>query len=568
MKSLQKVTLPKTTLFQQVTKKPVLIVFLLFTYFGFSQPKTFTRQDTLRGSITPQRAWWDLKFYDLHTDIRFSDSTISGHNTIRYKVNSKNQLMQIDLQAPMKITRIIQDKQTLKFTSDGNAHFIQLQKKQIKGETNELTVYFEGKPHVSTNPPWSGGFTWQRDTEGNPFIATTCQGIGASLWWPCKDHPADEPDSMQLTVSIPALPGIMAVSNGRLEKDFYSDEASGRKRISTWKVRNPINNYGVNINIGNYFSFFDTYEGENGKMLDCSYYMLKNHVQPAEGQFLQVHKMLKAFEHWFGPYPFYEDGYKIVEVPYLGMEHQSSVTYGNNFKNGYNRRGVQTDLSNTGWGFNFDFIIIHESGHEWFANSITNRDPADMWIHESFTSYAENLFLDYYYGKQASAEYVIGTRENIQNDIPVIGVYNLNEEGSVDMYYKGANMLHTLRQLADNDEKWRNILRKMNSVFYHQTVTTQQVEAFLAAETGIHLKAFFDQYLRDVRIPVFEYTIENRILKYRWTNCVPGFDMRLKIVAGQVIWLKPSPEWQEMTLQTDKIQTDVNFYVQYKSLNQ
>lgn len=536
------------------------LLFCLFTFFGLSQAPVFTRQDTSRGSITPQRSWWDLRYYDLSVDVSLKDSTISGQNTIRYTVLTKNQVMQIDLQAPMKITRILQDGKEIKFTSDGNAHFIQLRKRQLPGAVNELTVYFQGKPHVSTNPPWSGGFTWQQDDNGDPFIATTCQGIGASLWWPCKDHPYDEPDSMQINATIPAMPGLMAVSNGRLE---HAVAASSGKKTFTWKVRNPINNYAVNINIGRYASFSEVYAGEKGP-LDCTYYVLSDHLPQAKGQFLQVSKMLRAFEHWFGPYPFYEDGYKLVEVPYLGMEHQSSVTYGNNFKNGYNRKGEQVDLSNTGWGFSFDFIIIHESGHEWFANNITDKDAADMWIHESFTSYAENLFLDYHFGSQASADYVIGTRENIRNDRPLVGIYNVNYEGSGDMYYKGANMLHTLRQLVGNDEQWRLILRKMNQVFYHQTVTSRQIEDFLSAETGIALKPFFDQYLRDTRIPQFEYRIADGKLKYRWARCIETFDMKLKINAeGQSIWLSPKTTWQELPFPAKNLEPDRNFYIEY-----
>lgn len=536
------------------------MVFLLF-FHGFGQEPVFTKQDTLRGSITAERSWWDLKYYALFVDVNPQDSTISGSNKIVYKVLKENKVMQIDLQAPMKIKYITQDGKELKFISNGNAHFVQLKKKQKSNEVNELTVYFEGKPHVSTDPPWSGGFTWRKDANGKDFIATSCQGIGASLWWPCKDHPYDEPDSMRIGIAIPTNLGLTAVSNGRLE----SVSALPGKSVFNWKVTNPINNYAVNVNIGDYVNFTETYNGEKGK-LDCSYYVLKDHLKQAQGQFTQVPKMLEAFEHWFGPYPFYEDSYKLVEVPYLGMEHQSSVTYGNGFKNGY----LQKDLSGSGWGLNFDFIIIHESGHEWFANNITGKDVADMWIHESFTSYAENLFLDYHYGKTASAEYVIGTRKKIKNDRPIIGIYNVNYEGSGDMYYKGANVLHTLRQLIDDDEKWRNILRKMNKQFYHQVVTTAQIEEFLIAETGIKLQPFFDQYLRDKRVPVLEYKIEHGELFVRWADCVSGFNMKLKVkLNGKDAILYPVSEWQPYTTEKiiSEIVVDPNFYVLTKKIN-
>lgn len=552
----------KSVLVQLITLKTLFLVFSMFTNFGFLQAQIFTRQDTLRGSITPQRAWWDLQFYDLSVNVSLKDSSISGKNTIVYKVEKAQKLMQIDLQSPMKITKVIQDGKQLAVASEGNAHFIRLKKKQVQGSVQSVTVFFEGKPAVSVNPPWSGGFTWEKDEHGKDFVATSCQGIGASLWWPCKDHPADEPDSMQISVGIPAESGLTAVSNGRLERSVANADGT---RTFAWKVRNPINNYAVNINIGNYERLSEVYAGARGA-LQCDYYVLKHHVKPAKEQFRQVPKMLEAFEYWFGPYPFYEDSYKLVEVPYLGMEHQSSVTYGNNFRNGYNRNGEQVDLSGTGWGFNFDFIIIHESGHEWFANSITDRDVADMWIHEGFTSYAENLYLDYFYGKEAGADYVIGTRGNIRNDRPLIGSYDVNYEGSGDMYYKGANMLHTLRHLVDNDEQWRNILRKMNAEFYHRTVSSQQVEDFLSRETGMKLKPFFDQYLRDTKIPKLEYRIEGRLLKYRWTNCVPDFDMKLKVTCGKTLWLHPSAEWKEMPVSEEKLEIDRHFYIESKSL--
>jgi aminopeptidase N len=293
------------------------------------------------------------------------------------------------------------------------------------------------------------------------------------------------------------------------------------------------------------------------------YFVLKDNLSKAKKQFLDAPKMMKAFEYWFGPYPFYEDSYKLVEVPYLGMEHQSSVTYGNRYMDGYLGR----DLSGTGWGLKFDFIIIHESGHEWFANNITNKDIADMWIHEGFTAYSENLFLDYYYGKEASSEYVIGTRKRIRNDRPIIGNYNVNAEGSSDMYYKGANMIHMLRQFTKNDEKWRGILRKMNAKFHHQTVTTQQIESFLSDEIDLDLHSFFNQYLRDVRIPTLEYNIDKNILHYRWTNVVEGFEMPIEFESNkQWQWLYPTVSWQTKAINSSTITVDEDYYITTKIL--
>ncbi|WP_035672392.1 M1 family metallopeptidase [Flavobacterium sp. 83] len=514
----------------------------------------FTRQDSLRGSITKERAWWDVKYYHLDVKINPVDSTITGSNTIRYQVLQEYNRMQIDLQNPMEIYKVIQDGTSLKFKREGNAFFLELIAPQKTGSTKELIIYYGGKPKIAVNPPWDGGITWKKDSNGNPFIASSCQGLGASVWWPNKDHMYDEVESMLISVNVPK--GLTDVSNGRLQS--IKQMKDGTKTFN-WYVSNPINNYGVNINIGDYVSFSEKYKGEKGD-LDCSYYVLRNNLDKAKKQFQDVPRMLKAFEHWFGPYPFYEDSYKLVEAPYLGMEHQSSVTYGNGFQNGYRGR----DLSGTGWGLKFDFIIIHESGHEWFANNITYKDIADMWIHESFTNYSESLFLEYYYGKDAGYTYVRGIRKNIENDKPIIGHYDVNNEGSSDMYYKGANMLHTLRQIVNDDVKWRTILRGLNSAFYHQTVTTKQIENYLSQQVGIDLTTIFNQYLRDTRIPTLEYFFKANKLGYRWTNCVSGFNMPVKVsLNGKEELLKPETEWKNVQADTEnpKLEIDKNFYV-------
>ncbi|RDV16817.1 M1 family peptidase [Pontibacter diazotrophicus] len=519
-----------------------------------AQSPEFTRQDTLRGSITPERAWWDLTYYHLDIEVNPADSTIRGVNTIQYKVVEPHQRMQIDLQPPMRIQKVVQNGKELQLERDGNAWFVQLVEQQEPGSVNSVDVHYGGKPQVSENPPWSGGLTWRYDSNGRPFVANSNQGDGASLWWPVKDHMYDEPDSMLISVKVPK--GLTDVSNGRLRKvEQHSDGTS----TFHWFVSNPINNYGVNVNIADYVHFSEKYQGEKGE-LDLDYYVLRGNLKKAKAQFKDVPRMLEAFEHWFGPYPFYEDSYKLVEAPYLGMEHQSSITYGNNYQNGYLGR----DLSGTGWGKKFDYIIIHESGHEWFANNITYQDYADMWIHESFTTYSENLFLDYHYGKEAAAAYVIGQRDLIQNDRPIIGTYGVNQTGSGDMYPKGANMLHTLRQIVNDDEKWRGILRGLNKEFYHQTVTTAQVENYLSEQTGRDLRPFFDQYLRDVRVPEFQYRMEGNRLMYRWNNSVADFNMPVKVhVNGKAQWLEPTTSWQELegAPKKTKLEVDRNFYV-------
>ena len=532
-----------------------LLFFLLNTYVQ-SRAQKYSAQDTLRGSITPERIWWDLVYYDLDVTVQPKVKSIRGTNTIHYKVVSPNNIMQIDLQPPMKLIKAVQDEVELSINQNRNAHFIQLEKKQNRKKIEQIVLHFEGQPKEAINAPWDGGFSWKKDYNGNDFIATSCQGIGASVWWPNKDHMYDEVDSLQMKITVPKH--LKAVGNGRLRAVTKNEKTASY----TWFVSNPINNYGVNINIGDYVDFSETYNGEKGN-LDMHYFVLKDNLSKAKKQFLDAPKMMKAFEYWFGPYPFYEDSYKLVEVPYLGMEHQSSVTYGNRYMDGYLGR----DLSGTGWGLKFDFIIIHESGHEWFANNITNKDIADMWIHEGFTAYSENLFLDYYYGKEASSEYVIGTRKRIRNDRPIIGKYNVNAEGSSDMYYKGANMIHMLRQFTKNDEKWRGILRKMNAKFHHQTVTTQQIESFLSDEIDLDLHSFFNQYLRDVRIPTLEYNIDKNILHYRWTNVVEGFEMPIEFESNkQWQWLYPTVSWQTKAINSSTITVDEDYYITTKIL--
>ncbi len=528
-----------------------ILVFMIIGFYCSTYGQQYTEQDTLRGSITPERAWWDLNYYHLDIEVQPKDKFISGSNTIRYKVLRQNQVLQVDLQPPLTIDKVTQDGVILDVQNKGNVHYVLLKKPQLKEAINEIIVYYSGHPKEAVNAPWDGGFSWKQDANGNPFVATSCQGLGASVWWPNKDHMYDEVDSMAISVKVPK--GLMDVSNGRLRR---VDEDTNTYH---WFVASPINNYGVNVNIGKYEHFGEQYAGEKGT-LDMDYYVLPEDLEKAKEQFKDAPKMMKAFEYWFGPYPFYQDGFKLVQVPYLGMEHQSSVTYGNLYRQGY----LGNDLSGTGWGLKFDFIIIHESGHEWFANNITYKDIADMWVHEGFTCYSESLFLDYYYGKQATSEYVIGMRQKINNDRPIIGNYDVNSGGSGDMYYKGSNLLHTLRQLVDDDELWRQILRGLNKDFYHQTVTSKQIEAYLSDKTGKNLSAFFNQYLRTTKIPLLEYKVNGKTLKYRYTQVVDNFDMPVRIFIGDSPqWIYPTSTWKSEVLMGDlsTLKIDPNFYV-------
>jgi aminopeptidase N len=347
------------------------------------------------------------------------------------------------------------------------------------------------------------------------------------------------------------------VSNGRLRKV----EINKKKKTKTfhWAVVNPINNYGVNLNIGDYVQWEEVYQGEKGP-LDLSYWVLRANESKARKQFKEVPRMMEAFEHWFGPYPFYEDGYKLVEAPYLGMEHQSSVTYGNHYMNGY----LGTDLSKTGWGLKFDFIIVHESGHEWFANNVTHRDMADMWIHEGFTNYSESLFLDYHFGKEAGQEYVRGVRRNIEHLKPLIGPRDVNyQEYPGDVYYKGSNILNTLRAIVNNDDQWRGLLRGINAEFYHQTINSADLEKYMAEYLKMDLEGFFDQFLREANLPVLEYYYKDGKLQYRWDNTVMHFDMPvdLNFEDGDTVRIFPSADWKSKDLPKANFKVDPNYMI-------
>ena len=518
--------------------KKLLFIFIMLGYgvTAIAQEK-FTLADELRGSITPQRAWWDLQHYSIEVDVFAQTKSLSGTNTITYRVLSPNSTMQIDLQEPMRIDLVTQNGEKIEIESIGNAHFLDLKQTQEIGAKNKVTIHFSGIPREALNAPWDGGLVWSKDSNGIDFIASANQGIGASVWWPVKDHPQDEPDKgVDLFITTPK--NLVGVGNGRLIEEITNKDT----KTWHWQVVNPINSYGVNINVGDYVNFSETYNGLKGK-LDLSYWVLRDNLEIAKEQFKQAPLMLEAFEYWFGPYPFYEDSFKLVEAPYLGMEHQSSVTYGNKYKNGYLGR----DLSGTGWGLEFDFIIIHEAGHEWFANNITNKDVADMWIHEGFTAYSENLYLNYHFGEKAASEYVIGTKRSIQNDTPLIGTYNKNNRGSNDMYYKGANILHTLRQLIADDQKWRAILQGLNKDFYHQTVTSHQVETYISEKSGIHLTQFWEQYLRTTMIPNLQYSIQLNQLRYRYTDIIKGFDMPVQVkINGVLNWIQPTSAWKTL----------------------
>ena len=498
----------------------------------------YTKADTLRGSLTsPFRTCYDINYYHLSVKVNPEDRFISGSNLFKFTATTNFKTLQFDLFDNLKIDKIIYQDKEIAYKREFNAVFIDFPKELLKGKQDSFTVYYSGKPIVAKNAPWDGGFVFTKHDGDKDWIATACQGVGASIWWPNKDQQADEVDSALISISVPS--GLINVSNGRLMS--VTDLKNGYSRFD-WKVVNPINNYDIAVNAANYFHFSDSYNGLNGD-LSLDYYVLPENEAKAKRQFTDVKRMLNAFEHWFGPYPFYEDGFKLVETPHLGMEHQSAVAYGNKYQQGY----LGKDRSGTGWGLKWDFIIVHESGHEWFGNNITAKDIADMWIHESFTDYSESLFVEYWYGKEAGADYVIGLRKNIANDQPVIGPYGVNKEGSSDMYDKGANMLHTLRNIINNDEKWRSILTGLNQTFGKKTTTTEEVVSFINKESGMDLTKIFDQYLRFRSIPVLEMKQEGDTIYYHWLSNVAGFNMPIQLDKSDV-FLYPTTEW--MVLKT------------------
>lgn len=535
----------------------ISILFFLLSQLSFSQSKVFTKEDTLIGSNSAYRSWWDVKHYDVSVKPDYNAKSVSGNVVIAYQVlhTVAVPVMQIDLQQPLEIDSIFYQSQRFSdFRREGNRWMLFLSQ-QERDTQHEVKIFYHGKPKVARNPPWDGGFVWKKDSLGNPWISVACQGAGASVWFPCKDLQADEPDmGARLSITVPDT--LKAIGNGKL-----TSFKKGTNGLDTyvWEVKNTINSYDIIPYIGKYTLVKDSIMGGKGKLY-TDYWVLDYHVQKVAAHLKpNVTKTIKCFEHWFGPYPFYEDSYKLVEAPYLGMEHQSNVAYGNFFQNGYLGR----DLSKTGWGLKWDFIVVHESGHEWFGNSMTARDVADNWIHEGFTSYSEVLFTECEFGKEAGNDYCEGVRKNIENDIPVIGKYDVRTEGSGDMYNKGSNIVHMIRQVINNDEQFRDLLRSINETFYHKTVSTQELEAFICKKTGIDFKPLFDQYLRTTQIPWLQYKLVKGKLSFRYVHCLPEFNMPVKITAGKEILIRPTTQWQMILVgkTVKEVKLDRNVYV-------
>ena len=532
------------------------LLFCVVTTHIFSQSKQFTKEDTLLGSNHIYRAWWDVQHYTISVKPDFHTKSISGNTIIRYKTISDSLpfMMQLDLQEPLIIDSIFFDDHLISFQKETNRYMLALPKQLIQSK-HQVQIFYHGCPKVAVKPPWVGGWVWKKDSLGNPWMSVACQGEGASIWFPCKNIQSDEPD-MGATLNLLVPDTLVAIGNGKL----IGKQVIGNGMTSyMWQVTNPINNYDIIPYIGKYTEIKDSVVGEKG-VLHTNYWVLNYHLKKAIHHLKpNVIKTLSCLEHWFGPYPFYEDSYKIVESPYLGMEHQSNIAYGNFYLNGYSGR----DLSNSGWGLKWDFIVVHETAHEWFGNSVTATDVADNWIHEGFASYAEVLFTECEFGKEAGNDYCEGIKKSILNDIPVIGNYGVYNEGSGDMYSKGSSMIHLIRQIINNDEQFRNLLRAISKTFYHQTVTSIEFEKFINLKTGKNLTPLFDQYLRTTQIPTLEYKLKKHKLEYRYTNCITEFEMPVTIKAKKEYTIYPTTSWQTLILDKSgkRISLNRNFYL-------
>lgn len=492
--------------------KKLFFVAYLFSFFTISAQE-FTRKDSLQGGFSFERTSYDVQRYDLNITVNPENRSIVGYNDITFKVVKNTSKIQVDLFENMQIDSIVFEGKKLNYKRDFGAVFIDLEKQLVvDGSDKKLRFYYSGNPLVAKNAPWDGGFVFSKDNAGKPWIGVAVQGTGASLWFPVKDSQSDEPDfGASIKVAVPN--GLMNVSNGRF---IGSEDLKNGYTRWDWEVKNPINNYDITLNIADYVHIHDNHNG-----LDLDYYVLRENEEKAKKHFEEVKPMMDCFQSKFGKYPFTEDGYKLVETSYLGMEHQSAVSYGNKYKNGYS--GM--DMSRTGIGFLFDYITIHETGHEWFGNSITSKDIADMWIHEGFTTYSESVFVECQFGYEKAQLYLNGQKKSVANDKPIQGNYGVNNHGSVDMYYKGAQLLNTLRHIVNDDQKWWKILLKYSETYRHKIIDTETVVAFFNTEIGTNLTPIFDQYLKYKSIPELIVEKEKKGIRFKWKTDVADFKM-------------------------------------------
>jgi aminopeptidase N len=538
-------------------KRYLIIACLLLVFFPLANAQLFANIEKMAEipppNTRPEHSWQNLLSYIISVTPDYDNKKITGSNTIEFVALQPGKTLYLHLDGRMRITSIAWNKSTLEFKRDSEGYFVYFPQQIPKDKNESITVYFEGQPREAINAPSDNGWIWARDKKGRPWMSIGCQGSGASIWLPCKEVLYDEPDH-GVTFNITVPDSLIAVANGRLQQK----RRNKNKTITyTWKVINRINNYNIIPYIGKYVTWSQNFKGENGK-LDCHFYALDYNLEKAKRHWQQTDTMLRVFEHWMGAYPFYLDGYKLVEAPMQGMEHQSAISYGNGFQNGFNGK----DLFGTGWGLKWDFILVHESGHEWFGNNITTNNHGDTWIHEGFTKYSETLYTDFVFGTQAGNEYAIGTWKRIKNDQPVVGT------NTTDKYYKGSAMLHMIRQIT-GDSAFRNWLRSLNRDFHQQTINTGQVLQHLNEAMHQDYTALFNQYLKTIQVPVLEYAFQNNTLKYRWIECVQNFDMPVKVSIdeGASMFIYPTTQWKELSLQNSaqSLKADNNFYVRVKA---
>ncbi|MDB5284345.1 MAG: aminopeptidase [Bacteroidota bacterium] len=497
----------------------------LFSQSLIEQKKEYTRTDSLRGGLRAERTCFDVTFYELNIKVDTDKRSIAGSNKIRFNTVHDFSTLQIDLYQNLKVNSITKDGKELKYRREFNAIFVDMPEMK-KGSTGELIVNYEGKPTEAIRPPWDGGFTWSKDNNGKLWMGVSCEGMGASLWWPCKDYLGDEPDSMRIICTIPN--GLKCVSNGVEEREVANDSTT----TFYWKVSYPINNYNVTLNIADYAHFSDEYIADDGSKLALDYYVLPYNLDKAKLQFMQVKPMLKCYEKYLGKYPFWNDGYALVETPYVGMEHQGAIAYGNNYKTGYSGR----DYSRI--GLDFDYIIIHESAHEWWGNSVSCSDLADMWIHEGFATYTEAIYVECQFGSDTALKYINAKRSGVGNKGTVVGIYGVNEEGSGDMYSKGMLFLHTLRHIVNNDKMWWSTIKGMcDTTFKFKNIGYDDVVNYFNKKTKRDLSPIFDQYLRHKKIPVLQYSLkkiagDHYEFSYRWETDEKYFSMPFFVATG------------------------------------
>jgi aminopeptidase N len=523
-------------------------IFVLAALNSQAQPRFGaepTRDEQLRGPLSPMRSCYDVKSYQLDVRVDPSTQSIKGSNKILFQTVDDFEKMQVDLFSNLDIEKIVfDDKTPATYTRELNSVFVQLPAAVKKGSNHSVTFYYGGKPTVARRPPWEGGVSWDHDSDGNPWVVVTSSETGACLWWPLKDHPSDEPDNMSISITVP--PGLDEISNGRLKARTVQPDGWVRY---DWFVSYPINSYCVTFNIGKYAHFDDEYVSADGEKLTLDYYVLPKNLEKAKETFKQAKTMLKVFEKYFGKYPFYRDGYKLVECPHTGMEHQTAVAYGNRYLGGYRGR------ASSPVGLKFDFIIVHESGHEWWGNNVSEKDPADMWIHESFTAYAESLFVEDQWGHDEAIKYINAKKSNVRNTRPIISEYNLNRKSDGDMYDKGQLALNTLRSVLDDDALWFSILRGIQETYRYQNVSFEDIVGYVNKKTGKDFSYFFEQYFKRAAIPRLGIEVQQDgdsvTARYRWQADVDNFRMPVKVTTapGKFGFITPTSEWQTLKLQ-------------------